>query len=147
MSSTASIVILAAQSDAPAIEEAYGKPYRSDEGSLPYARRLSYPNGPAAVETALAQVIADKVPFVGDIAPSNQQPGYTFCAADGEYHEWPQIHGQPYVLLQEDRSGRLTVDREDLQLARAFWKQNRRALDQIQQRCYNAHRRTNHDYA
>lgn len=146
MSKTASIVLLAAQSDVPAIEEAYGKPYRSDEGSLPYARRMAYPDASAAVAIALAQIIADKVPLVGDIAPANQQPGCAFCAVDGEFHEWPQINGQPCVLLGEDRKGRLAIDREDLQLARAFWKQHRRALDRIQERCYAAYGMIHHDY-
>lgn len=147
MSNTASIVFLAAESDVSAVEEAYGKPYRSDEGNLPYVRRLAFCNGPTDVASALAHIIADKVPLVGDIAPANQQPGYAFVAVDGEYHEWPQIHGQPCVLLREDRKGRLTIDPEDLQMARALWKQHRCALDQIQGRCYAAHRRTNHDYA
>lgn len=146
MSNATSIVLLAAESDVPAIEEAYGKPYRSDEGSLPYARRLAYPDGPISVDTTLAQIIADQVPLVGDIAPANQQPGYAFCAVDGEYLERPQIHGQPCALLHEDPKGRLTVDSEDLQLARAFCKRRRRAMDQIQERCYAVHRRTNHDH-
>lgn len=147
MSSTASIILLVADSDVPAIENAYGKPYRSEEGSLPYARRLAYPDGCIAVATALAQVIADKVPLVGDIAPFNQQPGCAFCAIDGEYCEWPQIHGQPCVRLNVDRTGRLAVDREDLQFARAFWKQHRHAMHQIQERCFAVHRRTNDAYA
>ena len=140
MSNTASIVMLVAQGDVTAIEEICGKADADDEGLFPFCRRLGYHAGPTDIDSALARAIASKVPVVGDITPSNQQPGYAFCAVDGRYLEWPQIHGQPCALMRENRKGRLVVDREDLRLARTFWEQRQQALDTIQQRCYAEYR-------
>ncbi|NUM55782.1 MAG: hypothetical protein HUU46_19245 [Candidatus Hydrogenedentes bacterium] len=135
MSNTASVIILVARRDVAAIEDAYGKPDANDEGPSPFCRRLAYHAGNSTVRSALAPVIKAGIPVVGDIAPADQQPGYAFCAIDGQYHGWLHVHGQLCVRLREDSKGRLVVDRKDLCVARAFWKQHKRALDTIQRRC------------
>ncbi len=142
MSDTASIVFLVAQDDVATIEEAYGKPDADNESNYIGCRRLAYHNACANIVGTLVKAIAAKVPIVGDIAPANQQPGYGCCATNGRFLDWPQIHGQPSVQLRADVKGRLTVDRENLRLARAYWALRQRTIEAIQQRGWKNNRRT-----
>ncbi len=132
MSDRAYVRVVVAEADADAIAKTLGTP--DEESGDQQGHTMFYYDAPTDIASILSDAIERGVPFEGEHGGTCEHPEHGFCAANGNFREWPLLYDQLSVNLREDRRGRLVVDRANLKQARAYWALRRQALECIQHR-------------